>query len=159
LQPEPIFDVRICDFEPPVIRPGTKGKSLKKEMELVKKIRDKIGSESLDHVKKACDNGLVSVMVDFYLWKGSAKVTNTRPVKDLDNLLKIVFDVLKKKPTGENEDTALGLIENDDYICELYARKSLVDEESQEGLRIKISKFEDGKMLGILRNHKRPSAP
>ena len=85
--------------------------------------------------------------VSFLLWKGSPNITNTRPVKDLDNLLKIVFDVLRNHPQG------LGIIEEDSYIGEVYATKQLVDKEEDEGYRIIIEEHHDPEMLRTLKQY------
>ncbi len=90
---------------------------------------------------------LVSVTVVFLLWKGSPTKSNTRPVKDLDNLHKIVFDVLRHSPQG------LGIIEEDSYIGEVYATKKLVGKEEDEGYRIIIEEHHDPEMLRTLREH------
>ena len=66
-------------------------------------------------------------------------------MKDLDNLLKIVFDVLRHGPQG------LGIIEEDSYIGEVYATKLLVNKEEQEGYRIIIEEHRDPEMLRTLR--------
>ncbi len=76
--------------------------------------------------------------------EGKPEVSNTRPVKDLDNLLKVLFDVLRSGEQG------VGLIEEDSYICETYSMKELVEEEGEEGLRLVIEEHRDPKMLRTL---------
>jgi len=83
----------------------------------------------------------------FYLWKGSPSVTDTRPVKDIDNLLKILLDVLGSGPQG------LGLLESDSFISELYASKQLVGSEEEEGYRIVVEEYKDEEMLRTLKAH------
>ncbi|MGA2875570.1 MAG: RusA family crossover junction endodeoxyribonuclease [Nitrososphaerales archaeon] len=39
----------------------------------------------------------VSILIEFYLWKGDKRHTNTTSKKDIDNLLKLVFDALQTK--------------------------------------------------------------
>ena len=90
-------------------------------------------------------NRVVTLTVLFYLWRGSSDVTNTRPVKDLDNLLKILLDVLGSGPQG------LGLLESDSFIGELYASKQLVESEDEEGYRIVIEEYKDEEMLRTLK--------
>jgi hypothetical protein len=58
--------------------------------------------------------------------------------------MKILFDVLGKSPQG------LGLLEEDSYVCEVYAKKELVEDEAEEGLRIIIEEFQDEPMLSAL---------
>ena len=79
--------------------------------------------------------------------EGSPNVSNTRPVKDLDNLLRIVFDVLRQGPQG------LGIIEEDSCIGEVYATKQLVNKEKDEGYRIIIEEHHDPEMLSTLKQY------
>ncbi len=72
-------------------------------------------------------------------------VSDTRPLKDLDNLLKILFDVLRAGGRGA------GLIQEDSYISEIYSMKEIVDQEEQEGLRLVIEEQKDPKMLRSLK--------
>ena len=106
---------------------------------------ERLKPDELAELAKNRADRLVTLTVLFFLWKGSPKVTNTRPVKDLDNLLKIVLDVLKLGPQG------LGIIEEDSYVCEVYSAKSLVDSEKEEGYRIIVEEFQDDPMLGVLK--------
>jgi len=92
---------------------------------------------------------LVALRVQFFLWEGSSKVTNTRWIKDVDNLLNAVFDVLKVGPHG------VGLIESDSYICEAHATKHLVAEAKDEGYKISIEEYRNEHMLNILKNSPR----
>ncbi len=68
-------------------------------------------------------------------------------MKDLDNLLKIVFDVLRQGPQG------IGIIEEDSYIGEVYAIKQLVNKEEEEGYRIIIEEHHIPEMLRTLKEY------
>ena len=76
--------------------------------------------------------------VEFRLWRGSEKTTNTRAKKDLDNLLKPVLDVLQTNLNTQKTEPGLDLIEGDESVHEINARKTIVDDESDEGIRIVI---------------------
>jgi Holliday junction resolvase RusA-like endonuclease len=65
----------------------------------------------------------------------------------LDNLLKIVFDVLRQSPKD------LGIIEEDSNIGEVYATKQLVSREEDEGYRIIIEEHHDPEMLRTLKQY------
>ncbi len=137
-----LVDIPVVPFEPPATGDGhdTAGKQTKVKTAILSKVSE----QELAKFKEALKGRLVSITLAFFLWKGSARTTNTRPVKDLDNLMKILFDVLGKGPQG------LGLLEEDSYVCEVYAKKELVDDESEEGLRIIIEEYQDEGMLGTL---------
>jgi len=139
---EILLDLTIAPFEP--LTPGNGQNIGEKKEKLANAIRERIPEESLERLRRQLAGRLVGVTVVFLLWKGSPSVTNTRPVKDLDNLLKIVFDVLRQGPKG------LGIIEEDSYIGEVYATKQLVSREEDEGYRIIIEEHHDPEMLRTL---------
>jgi Holliday junction resolvase RusA-like endonuclease len=140
---EILLDLTIAPFEP--LTPGNGQNIGEKKEKLANAIKERIPEESLERLRRQLAGRLVGVTVVFLLWKGSPNVTNTRPVKDLDNLLKIVFDVLRQGPQG------LGIIEEDSYIGEVYATKQLVSREEDEGYRIIIEEHHDPEMLHMLR--------
>jgi Holliday junction resolvase RusA-like endonuclease len=140
-----LFDLTLAPFEP--LTPGSGANVVEKKERLAQAIRERISKEDLESLRHQLADRLVAVTVVFLLWKGSPSKSNTRPVKDLDNLLKIVFDVLRHSPAG------LGIIEEDSYIGEVYATKQLVDKEEQEGYRIIIEEHHDPEMLRTLREY------
>jgi len=140
---ETFLDLTIIPFEP--ITPGNGQNTVEKKEKLANAIKERIPQEDLERLRRQLAGRLVAITVVFLLWKGSPNVTNTRPVKDLDNLLKIVFDILRQGPQG------LGIIEEDSYIGEVYATKQLVSKEEDEGYRIIIEEHHDPEMLRTLR--------
>ena len=142
-QGKTILDINVVPFEP--VTTGSGQNISDKEGRLKKAIMERLKPDELAELSKNRADRLVTLTVLFFLWKGSPKVTNTRPVKDLDNLLKIVLDVLKLGPQG------LGIIEEDSYVCEVYSAKSIVDSEKEEGYRIIVEEFQDDPMLGVLK--------
>ncbi len=138
-----LADIHIIPFEPGT--PGS-GKDIgEKQGKLRSAILERVSQEELAKFKEAVKDRLVTITLGFFLWKGSSKTTNTRAVKDLDNLMKILFDVLGKGQQG------LGLLEEDSYICEVYAKKELVEEEGEGGLRIIIEEYQDEEMQRTLK--------
>ena len=140
---ETFLDLTITPFEP--ITPGNGQNTGEKKEKLARAIKERLSKEYLERLRDQLTGKLVAITVVFLLWKGSSNITNTRPVKDLDNLLKIVFDVLRHGPQG------LGIIEENSYIGEVYATKLLVNKEEQEGYRIIIEEHRDPEMLRTLR--------
>jgi len=138
-----ILDIAVVPFEPLT---ASGQNTVEREGRLKKAILEKIKSDELESLKKNRADRLVTLTVLFFLWKGSPKVTNTRPVKDLDNLLKIVLDVLKLGSQG------LGIIEEDSYVCEVYSAKQLVDDEKEEGYRLIVEEYQDDAMLKALKH-------
>jgi Holliday junction resolvase RusA-like endonuclease len=142
---EVLLDLTIAPFEP--LTPGNGQNKGEKKEKLANAIKERLSKDDLENLRRKLEGKLVAITVVFLLWKGSSTVTNTRPVKDLDNLLKIVFDVLRKGPNG------LGIIEEDSYIGEVYATKQLVSREEEEGYRIIIEEHHDPEMLRTLREY------
>jgi len=142
---EALLDLTIAPFEP--LTPGNGQNKGEKKEKLANAIRERLSEDDLERLKHQLAGRLVGITVVFLLWKGSPSVTNTRPVKDLDNLLKIVFDVLRQGPKG------LGIIEEDSYIGEVYATKQLVGREEDEGYRIIIEEHHDPEMLRTLKEY------
>jgi Holliday junction resolvase RusA-like endonuclease len=142
---EVLLDLTIAPFEP--LTPGNGQNIGEKKEKLANAIKERIPQENLERLRRQLAGRLVGITVVFLLWKGSSTVTNTRPIKDLDNLLKIVFDALRQGPHG------LGIIEEDSYIGEVYATKQLVDTEDREGYRIIIEEHHDPEMLRTLKQY------
>jgi Holliday junction resolvase RusA-like endonuclease len=142
---ETFLDLTITPFEPLTL--GNGQNIGEKKEKLANAIKGRISQDNLERLRQQLAGRLVGITVVFLLWKGSPNVTNTRPVKDLDNLLKIVFDVLRQGPNG------LGIIEEDSYIGEVYATKQLVDTEDQEGYRIIIEEHHVPEMLRTLKQY------
>ena len=91
--------------------------------------------QDLEGLKQKC-RGTRSLIVVFYLYSGDTNPT--RHTKDLDNLLKIVLDVLPDYMDKNETKSGLELFENDTLIHEVYAIKKLVSEESKEGISIEM---------------------
>jgi len=138
-----LVDIPVIPFEPPTT--GSGHDIGEKQGKLRTAILERVTQAELAKFKEALKGHLVTITLGFFLWKGSTKTTNTRAVKDLDNLMKIIFDVLGKGQQG------LGLLEEDSYICEVYAKKELVEDQAEEGLRIIIEEYEDEVMQKVLR--------
>jgi Holliday junction resolvase RusA-like endonuclease len=142
---EILLDLTVAPFEP--LTPGNGQNIGEKKEKLANAIKERISHDDLERLKHQLAGRLVGITVVFLLWKGSPTVTNTRPIKDLDNLLKIVFDALRQGPHG------LGIIEEDSYIGEVYATKQLVSREEDEGYRIIIEEHHDPEMLRTLKQY------
>ena len=138
-----LVDIPVIPFEPPTT--GSGHDIGEKQGKLRAAILERVTQAELSKFKEALKGHLVTMTLGFFLWKGSTKTTNTRAVKDLDNLMKIIFDVLGKGQQG------LGLLEEDSYICEVYAKKELVEDQAEEGLRIIIEEYEDEVMQKVLK--------
>ena len=135
------FKVEVIGFEPMSGSIG-KGKRLVKKKELVDKIASKAGEE-IQIARAALLQKRVHVRAEFYLWKGGEGYTNTTSKKDLDNLLKLVFDVLQPYVDSQHTTTGLRVIETDEDVFYAEAIKKIVDEREKAGLRLEVSLYRD----------------
>jgi hypothetical protein len=144
------FSVRLTDFEPLSLG-GTGGEKYERKKELLKAIERKVDPSELQDWRERFQGKLVKVSVTFFLWKGSADVTDTVFKKDLDNLAKPVLDVLQKDVDEKKTEPGLGLIQNDLHVCVLHLCKELVAQKTDRGMQIVVSEHRDDEMLRILR--------
>ena len=128
------YMISIREFEP---------KTAKAQEEVERKIelRDKI-LESMRSLKlpKTFRDQKLAINVKFYLWGGTN--VEGRKKKDLDNLLKIVCDVLPDYMDKDKQNPGLGLMETDNSIYEIHCTKTIVLKEEDEGLDIEISEHQ-----------------
>jgi len=126
--------IKVPGFEPKTAKAG---EEVDRKRELNKAIRDKI--DNLSEIQEACRNiEKFSINVKFYLWGGSKVEGRTK--KDLDNLLKIVCDVLADYMDSENKNEGLGIMRTDNAIHEIHCSKYIVAEKD-EGMDIEISEW------------------
>jgi Holliday junction resolvase RusA-like endonuclease len=131
-----LFKVDLNGLEPHTHQTGRRYRKVKDELR--EAIYAKTGKEAIEEARKRINEKQVKIEVLFRLWKGSAVTTKTRSEKDLDNLLKPILDVLQTHADKQMSEQGLGLIENDDLIYEINARKEIVDSQSEEGVHIVI---------------------
>jgi len=106
-------------------------------------LRDKILSEieNIEQARAATRGKRLSISVIFYLFEDPKQ--SKRYEKDIDNMLKIFCDVLPDYMDQASTTEGLGLMEKkrDDLIFELHATKTLVGNESEEGMDVEIKEF------------------
>ena len=125
-------------FEPKTAKPG---EEVKRKIELRDFIENNVSN--LDDVINSCrDKEKVSVEICFNLYDG-IKNDTSRYNKDLDNLLKIVLDVLPDYMDNkkENRESGLGIIQNDNQVYEIHSYKKFVQDIAEEGIEIVISEW------------------
>ena len=123
--------IEIRDFNPLT----ASKKTIERKVALRKKLDSKIG-KNLSKIKKRTYGKHLFIDVCFYFLQ-STKLG--RSDKDLDNLLKILFDVLSDNMVnGQNRKDGLGLMTNDSYVYKIKCEKK-VNFKDQEGLDLIIS--------------------
>ncbi|MDG6926351.1 MAG: hypothetical protein JRN09_07330 [Nitrososphaerota archaeon] len=132
----PLFMVQLKSFEPHTVRSGKGHKNVKKQLhEAILQASD---GDEIGAAREKFRDKVLRIDVEFRLWKGTEATTNTRAKKDLDNLLKPVLDVLQTSLNTQKTEPGLDLIEGDEKVHEINARKIIVDDEREEGIRIVI---------------------
>jgi len=142
---KPLFTVELKSFEPHTVRSGRGHKNVKKELHDA--IMKAVDGDEVGAARQKVRDKALRIDVEFRLWKGSDTTTNTRAKKDLDNLLKPVLDVLQTSLNTQKTESGLDLIEGDESVHEINAKKVIVDEERDEGIRIDI--FEHKRSVSI----------
>ena len=137
-----LVNVRIRNFEPLTDNDNT--------MERKAALREVIIEQiDLEKAKKDCENKLFSLSVIYYLNKNTKIIGQYK--KDLDNMTKIVSDVLtdylSEQDKVSDQKTGLGLIRDDKDIHELHLVKKFVNANSQQGIDITLYKWADKKNL------------
>ena len=115
-----------------------------------RKLKDGIenSTKNLDEIRDFCKNKKLSITVRFYLYDGSEDETpqpEGRTKKDLDNLLKIVLDVLPEKMDTDDRNDGLGLIKRDydNLVYEIHSTKKIVFHLDEEGIDIEIFEWKN----------------
>jgi len=125
------------DFEPKTAKAG---QEVERKVELRDIIRARINN--LDEIRENCKEKKIALDICFYLNKERTE-DESRYTKDLDNLMKIVMDVLPDYMDKEEKNEGLGLIKNDNMIFDIHAAKEFVSSKDKEGVEIKISKYNE----------------
>jgi len=124
------------------IRPFNPGTASQKKVERKKAIRNKlkkkIGKKKLQKLKMETYNHPLFVDVCFYLLE-SEKLGRSK--KDLDNLLKILFDAMSDNMVnGQKPIKGLGLMKDDSSIYKINCEKKPVSPKEPEGFDLIIKK-------------------
>jgi len=133
LEWEPAFrEIKIRKFNP-----GTSSKRKIERKNLLKKeIMSEIGKD-LKKVQNRCKKRPLLIDVRFYLYYSDEQ---GRTKKDLDNLLKILLDVLSVNMiNGQNPIEGLGIVMDDSDIRKITCEKQIVNSTEGEGIDLQIS--------------------
>jgi Holliday junction resolvase RusA-like endonuclease len=128
--------ITVRKFEPKTAKRGKEMTIRKKELrnELIKQ------NNNLEDIRNNFRDK-ISIDVCFNLYSGIQKDVS-RYKKDLDNMLKIVLDVLKEKMDDDVKELGLGIINDDNLIYEIISRKKLIQNLSEEGIEIRLRKLD-----------------
>ena len=144
-----IVNFRIDDFEPLTDNVDT----IERKIALLDKMKQQIDPEKIKKIRNDYEQKLFSVKVVYYLNENTQ--VRGQYEKDLDNMTKIVSDVLTDYLSDQDKvndkKTGLGLMHDDVDIHELHLIKKFVKENSRQGLDISLYKWGDKKSKMIPR--------
>ena len=131
------WQVVLPKIEIPDYTPVTaSSKKVTRKKDLYKKLKKAIGND-LIKIKKLSINNPLMIDIRYYLLESSE---SGKPKKDLDNLLKILFDVLSVNMiNGQKPIKGLGLMKDDTYIYKIKCEKK-ENFRGREGFALKISR-------------------
>lgn len=133
---ELLTPIKVREFNPLTSRKHPR----QRKINLKKTIQDKLIEKDLrlEKIQKRCKGNPLSVKIKFYLLKSGEEGTSK---KDLDNLLKVFFDVLSDNMIKNNTDDelkGLGLMTDDEMVYEIHCRKKIVSKKEDMGFDISI---------------------
>lgn len=124
--------IEIRDFNPET----ASSHKIKRKKELKKAISKEIGKQHQIILKMVKGKELF-IEVCFYLYL-SEKTGSSK--KDLDNLLKILLDVLSvNMVNGQDEIKGLGFLTDDSLAFKIHCEKKIINNPKKTGLDLKIS--------------------
>ena len=134
------YTIKIRNFEPLTASSDV----VNRKNNLKEKIEN--DTKNLDEIREFCQDKELSIVVRFFLYDGSKDgipQPEGRIKKDLDNLLKIVLDVLPEKMDTDGKNDGLGLIKRDydNLVYEIQSTKKIVFRKDEEGIDIVISQW------------------
>ncbi len=122
--------IEIRDY-PPVT---ASSKKVERKQELYRKLKKEIGKD-LSKIKKLSMGEPLTIDVCYYLLESSK---SGKSKKDLDNLLKILFDVLSvNMVNGQKPLKGLGLMKDDTFVYKIKCEKK-ENSKNREGFDLKI---------------------
>ena len=123
-----------------------KPKTAKKGKETTKRKRDLRDefvrqNPNLAKLQADCIEKQLSINVIFYLNKNTLDKSSYK--KDLDNLLKILMDVIKEEMDDNEKKIGLGLVikNKDEEVFEIICHKEFVSSDDDEGIDLVVSEW------------------
>ncbi len=124
-----------------------KPKTAKKGKETTKRKKDlqeafvEQNKHRLPELQEKCKGKQLSINVTFYLNENTPDKSSYK--KDLDNLLKILMDVIKEEMDDNEKKIGLGLVikNKDEEVFEIVCHKEFVTSDDNEGIDLVVSEW------------------
>ena len=129
--------ISVRKFKPKTVKQGHETTIRKKELQEAFSKQN----PDLNKLQDKCKGKKLSLNVTFYLNENTSDKTSYK--KDLDNLLKILMDVIKEEMDDDEKKAGLGLVikNKDEEIFEIICHKEFVSSEDDEGIDLVVSEW------------------
>ena len=129
--------ISIRKFKPKTVKTGIE--TTMRKMDLQEAFVEQ--NPNLSKLQEECKGKQLSINVTFYLNENTPDKTSYK--KDLDNLLKILMDVIKEEMDDDDKKIGLGLVigNKDEEIFEIICHKEFVQSEDEEGIDLVLSEW------------------
>ncbi len=138
--------ISVRKFKPKTVKRGKETTKRKKDLQEAFVEQNK----NLSELQEKCKGKQLSINVTFYLNENTADKSSYK--KDLDNLLKILMDVIKEEMDDNERKIGLGLVikNKDEEIFEIICHKEFVSNEDDEGIDLVVSEWTGNKDRNII---------
>jgi Holliday junction resolvase RusA-like endonuclease len=129
--------ISVRKFKPKTVKTGIE--TTMRKMDLQEAFVEQ--NPNLSKLQDECKGKQLSINVTFYLNENTPDKTSYK--KDLDNLLKILMDVIKEEMDDDDKKIGLGLVigNKDEEIFEIICHKEFVQSEDEEGIDLVLSEW------------------
>lgn len=129
--------ISVRKFKPKTVKKGKETAKRKKDLQEAFMQQN----SNISELQERCKGKKLSINVTFYLNENTPDKTSFK--KDLDNLLKILMDVIKEEMDDSERKTGLKLVleNNDEEIFEIICHKEFVQSEEDEGIDLIVSEW------------------
>jgi len=129
--------ISVRKFKPKTVKKGKETTKRKKDLQVAFVEQN----PHLGELQEKCKGKQLSINVTFYLNENTPDKSSFK--KDLDNLLKILMDVIKEEMDDSEKKIGLGLVikNKDEEIFEIICHKEFVTSDDDEGIDLEVSEW------------------
>jgi Holliday junction resolvase RusA-like endonuclease len=130
--------ISIRKFKPKTAKKGKETTERKKDLREAFIEQNK---NRLPELQEKCKEKQLSLDITFYLNENTPDKSSYK--KDLDNLLKILLDVIKEEMDDDKKKIGLGLVvkNKDEEVFEINCHKEFVSSDDDEGIDLVVSEW------------------
>ena len=132
--------ISVRKFKP---KTAKKGKEITERKKKLQEAFVEQNKNRLPELQEKCKGKQLSLDVTFYLNENTPDKSSYK--KDLDNLLKILLDVIKEEMDDDKKKIGLGLVvkNKDEEVFEIICHKEFVSSDDDEGIDLIVSEWKN----------------